>query len=151
MLTNLFDSATADAIKARIHALRVDSPRQWGTMTPPQMLAHCAGSMAMATDDVRPKRMMVGYLFGPVIRRLALGNEEPMRKNSPTVPELKVTDERDFDAERETLVALIDRFVAGGPTRCTAHPHEFFGRLTPEQWGELMYKHLDHHLRQFDA
>lgn len=50
-----------------------------------------------------------------------------------------------------TADAVIDRFVAGGPSKCTAYPHAFFGKLTPEQWGELMYKHLDHHLRQFDA
>jgi hypothetical protein len=150
-MTNLFDTATADGIKTRLGTLRADAPRQWGTMTAPQALAHCADSMAMATGDIRPKRMMVGRLFGPVIKRLALGNEEPMRRNSPTVPELVMRGERDLDVERDRLVALIDRFVAGGPGQCTTHPHAFFGRLTPEQWGELMYKHLDHHLRQFGA
>ncbi|MFM6925379.1 MAG: hypothetical protein ACKOU7_07730 [Ferruginibacter sp.] len=24
-----------------------------------------------------------------------------------------------------------------------------FGSFTPEQWGQSMYKHLDHHLMQF--
>jgi hypothetical protein len=47
------------------------------------------------------------------------------------------------------LRGLIDRFVASGPAGCTNHPHSFFGRLTPEEWAILMYKHLDHHLRQF--
>lgn len=150
-MTTRLDATTVDGVKTRIRALRPDSPRQWGTMTPSQVLAHCAGSMAMATGDVRPKRMMAGYLFGPVIRRLALGNEEPMRKNSPTVPELVIADDRDFDAERERLIALIDSFVAAGPSKCTTHPHAFFGKLTPSQWAELMYKHLDHHLRQFGA
>ena len=27
--------------------------------------------------------------------------------------------------------------------------HSFFGRLSGDEWGRLMYKHLDHHLRQF--
>jgi transposase InsO family protein len=44
---------------------------------------------------------------------------------------------------------VIDRFVAAGPKSCTTHPHSFFGPLTPEEWAILMYKHLDHHLRQF--
>jgi LPS sulfotransferase NodH len=44
---------------------------------------------------------------------------------------------------------MIDRFVAAGPKGCTTHPHSFFGRLTAEEWAILMYKHLDHHLRQF--
>jgi hypothetical protein len=46
---------------------------------------------------------------------------------------------------------LIDRFAAAGPQGCTTHPHAFFGSLTPDEWAILMYKHLDHHLRQFGA
>jgi LPS sulfotransferase NodH len=62
---------------------------------------------------------------------------------------LVVRDDRNLAQERDLLYALIDRFVAAGPDGCTGHPHSFFGRLTPQQWAQLMYKHLDHHLRQF--
>jgi hypothetical protein len=47
------------------------------------------------------------------------------------------------------LYGVIDRFVAAGPKGCTTHPHSFFGPLTPQEWAILMYKHVDHHLRQF--
>ena len=30
-------------------------------------------------------------------------------------------------------------------------PHPVFGSFTPEQWGQMQYKHLDHHLRQFNV
>jgi hypothetical protein len=63
--------------------------------------------------------------------------------------DLVVQDERDLRPERERLLGLIDRFAAAGPAGCTKHPHSFFGRLTPEEWAILTYKHLDHHLRQF--
>jgi hypothetical protein len=86
-----------------------------------------------------------------MIKRLALRDDEPMRKNSPTVEDLVVQDERDVEVERTRLRNLIDRFVANGPSVCTTHPHSFFGPLTPQQWSILMYKHLDHHLRQFGA
>jgi len=40
----------------------------------------------------------------------------------------------------------IDQPVCRGRAEgCTTNPHSFFGRLTPEEWAELMYKHLDHH------
>jgi len=39
--------------------------------------------------------------------------------------------------------------TVAGPAGCTKHPHSFFGKLTPEEWAILSYKHLDHHLRQF--
>ena len=80
---------------------------------------------------------------------MVLKDEEPMRRNSPTVKGLEVEDNRNLAIERDRLFAEIDRFVAAGADGCTSHPHSFFGRLTPEEWGALMYKHLDHHLRQF--
>lgn len=78
-------------------------------------------------------------------------NEKPMPRNVATDKSLVVSDERDFEAERQRLCELIDRFRAGGPEACTKHPHFFFGPLTPEEWAALMYQHLDHHLRQFRA
>jgi hypothetical protein len=80
---------------------------------------------------------------------MVLRNEEPFRKNSPTAKSLIVADEREFDKEREQLSRLIDKFVSGGAAGCTKHPHSFFGKMTPEEWAVLTYKHLDHHLRQF--
>lgn len=37
----------------------------------------------------------------------------------------------------------------GGEKVCTTHPHPIMGSYTPAEWGKGMYKHLDHHLRQF--
>ncbi len=80
-----------------------------------------------------------------------VSDDQPMRLNSPTVEALVVHDERDLAVERTRLCESVDRFFAGGPEACTTHPHAFFGSLTPEEWSILMYKHLDHHLRQFGA
>lgn len=150
-MKNLFEPAAAAEVKARLLKLRPDSARQWGTMNPAQAVAHCCGGMQMALGDVRPRRVPIGWILGWIIKPLALGNDEPMRRNSPTVPEIVVADERELEDERRRLAGLIDRFAAAGPAGCTTHPHSFFGRLTPQQWAVLMYKHLDHHLRQFGA
>jgi hypothetical protein len=40
-------------------------------------------------------------------------------------------------------------FSKGGDAQCTRHPHPFFGALSPQDWSRGMYKHMDHHLRQF--
>lgn len=95
--------------------------------------------------------MVLGRMIGWIIKPLALGNAKPMRRNTPTVPGLAIVDKRDFEAERRRLNMMIDRFVSAGPAELSEHPHSFFGRLTPDEWGILMYKHLDHHLRQFGA
>jgi len=150
-MKNLFEATTVEEVKERLLHLRPESERLWGTMNAAQAVAHCAAGMELATGDQRPPRKLVGLIFGRLVKKLALGNDEPMRRNTPTVKGLVVKDERDLDLERKRLSALIDRFAAAGPAGCTTHPHSFFGRLTAQEWAILMYKHLDHHLRQFGA
>jgi hypothetical protein len=148
-MKNLFEAARVKEVKERIANLKPESPRQWGTMNAAQAMAHCAAGMELALGDMTPPQMLLGRIIGGVIKPMVLGNDEPMRRNSPTVKGLVVQDERDLGMECERLCGLIDRFCAAGPTGCTRNPHSFFGRLTPNEWAVLMYKHLDHHLRQF--
>ncbi len=148
-MKNLFEPSSANEVKQRLAQLRVDSARQWGAMTAAQAVAHCAASMEWAVGDRIPPRMFFASLLGRVIKSKALGDDAPFRRNSPTAPDLVVGDPRELDAERERLLALIDRFTAAGPAGCTTHPHSFFGSMTPDEWAILTYKHLDHHLRQF--
>jgi len=148
-MKNLFEVGRVEEVKQRIAQMRLDSERLWGTMNPAQALEHCSRGMEMALGDKTPPRVLVGRILGWIVKPMALGNDEPMRRNSPTAKELVVQDERDLGTERTRLCGLIDRFTAAGPVGCTTHPHAFFGRLTPEEWAILMYKHLDHHLRQF--
>jgi hypothetical protein len=148
-MKNLYQPATAQELKDRIARLQNDSPAQWGKMNVAQAIAHCAASMEWAVGDRIPPRMFLPSLIGRAIKGKVLGDDRPFRRNSPTSPDLLVPDQRELDFERERLILLIDRFTAAGPAGCTTHPHSFFGRLTPEQWAILTYKHLDHHLRQF--
>src|SRR6476661_7206301 len=144
-MKNLFDRARAKELTARIERLRPDSPRQWGKMTAPQALAHCAVAMEWAVGDTVAPRMMVGRVFGGLVKRMAVRNDDPMKRNAPTAPDLRIADERQLATEQAKLIRLIDRFCAGGPAACTIHPHSFFGRMTPDEWAVLMYKHVDHH------
>jgi hypothetical protein len=148
-MKNLFEPATAAELKVRLDRLRSDSPRQWGKMTPAQAMAHCAMAFEPAVGESCPPRMALGYVLGPIVKRLVLRTDAPLGKNGPTAPNLIIRDDRDLEMERARLRGFINRFIAAGPASAAAHPHAFFGRLTPDQWAVLMYKHIDHHLRQF--
>ena len=148
-MKHFFQPGASDEFKQRLARLQPDSERQWGKMTAAQAVAHLSKGMEQASGAIRPPRILLGRLIGGFIKAKVVADDEPFRRNAPTVPGFVITDERDLTGERERLNGLIDRAVAAGPTGCTDHPHSFFGRLTPEQWGILMYKHLDHHLRQF--
>ena len=147
-MKTLFEPVVVDEVMGRLDTLTPESKALWGKMTVAQAVAHCCISMQTAVGDHRPKQMWIGRLIGPLVLKPFLG-EKPIRRNSPTDVTFLVMDQRDLDVERERLKGLIRRFHAGGAKECSAHPHSFFGKMTPEQWARLMYRHLDHHLKQF--
>jgi transposase InsO family protein len=151
-MKNLFDATVANQVKTRLGKLEPQTERRWGKMTAAQMLAHCSVSMQWAVGEVAPEKgALTAHLIGRLVKPMVFRNEDPLRKNSPTAKSLIVADERDLEKERERLSGLIDKFAAGGAEGCTKNPHGFFGKMTPEEWAILMYKHLDHHFRQFGA
>jgi hypothetical protein len=146
---DLFAAATLDEVKGRIALLRPESERLWGKMNAAQMLAHCAATMEMAVGMTFPPRRFIGRLVGPLAKKAVVTEGKPFRRNSASDKSLIIREDRDFETERQRLRGLLERFAAGGPERCTKHPHSFFGSLTPMEWAALMYQHLDHHLQQF--
>jgi len=147
---NLFTEADRQEILGRLRRLGPASSRQWGKMNPAQMLAHCTAALAVATGDLPRKQVLIGKLLSPFVRSSILG-EKPFPRNSPTDPAFVISEERDFEKEREGLVAIIHRFAELGADAAAPREHSFLGRLSGMEWGVMMYKHLDHHLRQFGA
>ena len=147
-MQSLFNPVDRESLSVRLATLEPGSMRQWGKMAPAQMLLHCTIGLEAATGDRPTKQAFLGKVVTPFIIRTVLG-EKPFRRSVPTDPTFVVSDARDFDLERVRLATLIDRFIQRGPEFAGRQCHVFFGRLSGEEWGRLMYKHLDHHLRQF--
>ena len=147
-MKNLFERETVDEIISRIDKLQPGSPRQWGKMDVAQMMAHCSGTMDMASGRMNLPRILIGRLIGGLAKPIYT-NEKPFGKNAPTDKTLVIADTRDFLCEQEQLKQKVRQFHEGGEAKCTRHPHPFFGKLTPQEWARGSYKHLDHHLRQF--
>lgn len=149
-MKNLFEADTVDEVIRRIELLQPAAQRQWGKMDVSQMLAHCSAAMDMAAGKINPPRMLIGRIIGGFVKPIYI-NEKPFSPNSPTEKTLVVSDARDFSREQAHLKECVREFYQGGEGRCTRHPHPFFGPLTAYEWSRGMYKHLDHHLRQFGA
>jgi len=151
-MKNLFDPIVRENTKQRVLDLRPESERQWGTMALAQTLAHCTSGVEMAMGVIHAKRApFPATLIGVLIKPLVFRDDKPLRRNSPSSPELFSANptQLDFNRERSRLIAAIDDFANRGPESCSRYRHPFFGPLKPEQWATLMYRHLDHHLRQF--
>jgi hypothetical protein len=149
-MKNLFERGAVDEIVTRIDTLTPVTQRQWGKMDVAQMMAHCSAALDMASGRLNLPRLFIGRVLGPLVKPIYT-NEKPFSKSSPTDPKLVVADQRDFIREQEQLKLKVRQFHEGGEAQCTEHPHPFFGTLSPQAWSRGMYKHLDHHLRQFGA
>lgn len=147
-MKNIYNKLNTAEILNRIENLSPNSKPQWGTMNVAQMLAHCSAFQDIALGNSFPPRYWLGRLIGRFVNSIFY-NDKPVPHNMSTIPTILILVERDFMTEKEKLKQKILTFQSNGPEKCSSHPHPFFGKFTPEQWGTGIYKHLDHHLRQF--
>jgi len=147
-MKSIFEEEARNEIIERINQLHPSSQRLWGKMNVAQMFAHCANGLGLATGKIKPPRQLIGLLIGWLFKS-SYSNERKFPKNVQTVKGGEVVDERDFELEKKRLVVAINEMHSGGAACCTDHPHPIMGKFSPEEWGKGMYKHLDHHLRQF--
>ena len=147
-MNTVFNSTDRETLYARLNGLTLERTPLWGRMTCGQMLAHLTDGVRMTLGEltVQPKR---GPLrFGPI--RHAVIHWLPFPKGAPTAPELLVRRAQDSAVEIEALKEAMERLAAKAGTR-TWEEHPAFGRMTEHDWGVLVYRHTDHHLRQFGA
>jgi hypothetical protein len=145
---SLFDSDTYHEMIARLNQLTPTSQRYWGKMSVSQMLAHCRAAFRVPLSDKPMPRLFLGRMIGWMIKKKLYDNVA-WKHGLPTSPDFKIKDERDFETEKTGLISLVDEFYRRGPEGAGKYPHPMFGTYTSDQWGKCMWKHLDHHLRQF--
>ncbi|HEX5001287.1 MAG TPA: DUF1569 domain-containing protein [Bacteroidia bacterium] len=146
----LFDKAEAEKFIARINTLHPASKSHWGKMSPSQMFFHCQKPLQVAFGEHTMKRSLIGMLFGKLAKK-KLVDDKPFGKNLPTAPSFIVRHQPEFEEEKQKLITLIRRFSEGGPEKLSQQPHPFFGPMSTMEWSKSLWKHLDHHLRQFGA
>ncbi|WP_299519350.1 DUF1569 domain-containing protein [Winogradskyella sp.] len=145
-MQSIFDENAYNEIKARMDKLNENSEADWGKMNVGQMVWHCQGplNILLGKTDYGMKPSWLAKLFF----KKSLYNDKPWKKGLPTAKFLKTKDEKDFNAEKNNLETLIDEAYAQRE-KAEWEPHPAFGYFTAQQWGQMQYKHLDHHLRQF--
>jgi len=144
-MKSLFEESAYTEIKTRFNALTTKHQPSWGKMNVGQMVTHCQFPLKVALSE-KPRKRSWNPL--PLLFKKSLYSDKPWRKNLPTAPAAKITDQRDLEAEREKLLSMVDAFYAKRNQQ-EWQTHPMFGDFTHEQWGKLEYKHLDHHLVQF--
>jgi hypothetical protein len=132
----------------RVGAMAPDQPAGWGDFSAAKMICHLADSLKMAMGDLKvaPKRLPIRYT---PLKQLII-YVAPFPKSVPTAPELLVRQPREWASDVSDVQDLLAR-AGSARTTDTWPEHPAFGKLSKRAWGVLIYRHMDHHLRQFGA
>ena len=145
---NLFCPESRQNLLQRIDYLYPKSRRHWGTMSLPQMLAHCSLQIEIALGHYAadpagefPYRLKICRFLHFYLL--------PFQGGKKTIPimdmDLHPAISPDFATQKMRLLSSISRFL----DREELAPHPLFGRISSLQWGRLIWIHLNHHLIQF--
>lgn len=145
-MKTIFDKTIIDELVQRVNILTANSQSKWGKMNVYQMLKHCTMSEEMFQGKKTYKRLFIGHLFGKIALNGILKDEKPMKQNSPTHPEMKITGAGNFENEKAKWIELLQAYSSFSNLDFV---HPFFGKMTKDEIGKYVYKHSDHHLRQF--
>jgi hypothetical protein len=89
-------------------------------------------------------KFLMRYVF-----KKSMVNEVPYKQSLPTAPFFIMADDKDFEKEQKRLLNYINKCQQLGANDLVKQKHQALGTLNAQEWNNLLYKHLDHHLRQF--
>lgn len=148
-MKNIFDAKETETVIGRINNLSPTTKPQWGKMSADQMLAHCNVTYEMAFEDTHAKPNGFTKFMLKLFVKNTVVNEKPYKKNGRTAPQFIIADTKNFVEEKARLTDYIKKAQGLGEAHFDGKESHSFGPLNKQEWNNLFYKHLDHHLNQF--
>lgn len=148
MAKTIWNPADRQALLSRFEKLQTGQKPKWGKMSTTQMVRHCTVPFYAAMGEFAVTHSNTFFRVWPMQKLII--HVLPWPQGAPTAPEFVITEEGHLPELLAGLRAAVDRFVTKGETQ-SFQPHAAFGPLSGADWGALMHRHLDHHLKQFGA
>jgi hypothetical protein len=148
-MKSMWEAPRQREIRDRVARLSPENRGGWGKMSAPEMVCHLAESLKMALGDLPVMARKIPIRYPPLKQFIIY--VAPFPKGVPTAPELIARSPQAWQADVAELQGLVDRFVARANEATPWPEHPAFGKLSRRAWGVLVYRHMDHHLRQFGA
>jgi hypothetical protein len=89
------------------------------------------------------------FLLGRIALNQLMKDDKPKKRNSPTKKEFIISENTsNLWEDKMKWISLIGEYENYSKQYFI---HWFYGKMTKEQVGISVFKHIDHHLRQFDS
>ncbi len=148
-MKNIFTPTHAEEIIQRINSLNSSSQAKWGKMDVSQMLAHCNVTYELVYDNKHPKPNFILTQLLKWFVKESVVSTKSYKHNGNTAPVFIIKSSKDFATEKIRLIEHINKTLSLGENYFHNKESHSFGVLTKDEWNNLFYKHLDHHLTQF--
>ena len=137
----------------RFEQINENSERQWGKMNVNEMVCHITDQLRMALGEI-DYRDKSSFVSRTIIKFLAVYVIQAPKEKVQTLYELDPmkggTQPTQLEQDKTVFVEKLQMLCDRAPDE-PLHAHGTFGKMSRRQWGILIYKHLDHHFRQFNA
>ena len=147
-MKSIWQDETRRELSDRVGAVAWDRRAEWGKFSAPKMVCHLADSLKMAMGDLKVPAKRLPFRYPPLKQFIIY--LAPFPRSAPTAPELLVRAPREWANDIADVQDLLAR-AGSARTTATWPEHPAFGKLSKRAWGVLIYRHMDHHLRQFGA
>lgn len=146
-MSTFADPTAKASVRQRVERLTPNAKRQWGRMTPHQMVCHLTDGYRMLAGQRQPAPVD-NFFTRSVVRLVALHTPMSWPRGVKTVREADQeqggTKPVEWDRDLGELLRMVDSFHAPEGLK-----HPIFGPLTAAEWNVWGFRHADHHLRQF--
>jgi hypothetical protein len=147
-MPTLRNEAGRKALLQRLGRVMPESKAHWGRFDAPRMMCHLGDALEEALGRREVPRSGPAMMRHFPVKHLAI-YVVPMPKGAKAPPQLLAEKPGEFEANRRRVVEAIEQVAArpAGP----GPNHFLLGRMSCDQWNVLAWKHIDHHLRQFNC
>lgn len=115
------------------------------------MMRHCSYVLKVPLKKIELPSINIAFRTVGILTKMEMqifNNGIP--KNMPTFQKLIINFDCDFDEEQQNLLKTLDEYRNAFESGNLPDYHVLFGKMTEKDWGFLEYKHLNHHLKQFN-
>lgn len=143
----IFDPVAYKRLSIRLARVDRQAAPHWGRMSVNKMLNH----LKLATGSGLLNYQLPdesSWFKRNVIKKIAIYLLPRLPRNAaaPAGFSLEANVEHLFTAERATVREVLSNAYI---SLRSSFPHPLFGNMNRADWGRLVYRHVDHHLRQF--
>jgi len=140
-MENIFTHEGATSFLNRLEKLTPETKGVWGKMNVSQMLAHCNVTYEMCYENKHPKPSgFVKFILKAFVKKYVT-NEITYKKGSKTAPQFIITDQKEFETEKERLKNYIIKTQELGTAHFDGRESHSFGKLNSQEWNNMFAKH----------